>query len=694
MKNFKRVLSLALAALMVIGGLVIAPVDAKAASASDVIINEVYGGGGNSNATYTNDYVVLYNKGNEDVSLSGWSIQYRNATSTNAFSGIVNLGGTIQAGKYYVIKLAAGTSVKDKPFPTTTIVNAENTSVNLGGTNATVLLAKTQTAISDVTDENVVDLVGIGTANVWEGSGKAPAFSSQKSVIREKDANGIPVDTNNNNADFITTTPDLTIYNNKTSANPIPEYGTSAEVLDAAIALGNGDTLGSQTVEGKVTQIKEAFNGYYGNVTVEIKVDGYEDYPITCNRLKDGAINSILVGDTIKVKGTVNKDAEGDLSMANGCQLITYTPATGHTAVPDLTDPTPEQIVNAAYALQAGQSLKEDWAVDAVIVGEITSSDSKYTFNIQVGELTEKLILVYELKNAKSGVDISTFKAGDTINISGTWTNYVNESGAETIAITGGYANSHTPKNTGSGEGGSGSGEGGSGEGEGGSGSATTITIDDALAATTGTECTVKGVVTMIEGKNVFIQDATGAICIYLKDALEEGALKLGDTIEAQGEKDAYKGLPELKNATYTKSSGMTLSAKETTIGALTTSDICKYVKLTGLEVLEIDDNNAQYSAPNIKVTDGTNEIQIYKAVVNKNGNEWAIKVGDKINVLAAVGVNNSTLQLRTTNAEEITVVTGGIDNTGDVDTTAVVFIIFAGITLVGLSVLGKKKFA
>ena len=41
MKNFKRVLSLALAALMVIGGLVVAPVDAKAA---DTTYSRVYDG--------------------------------------------------------------------------------------------------------------------------------------------------------------------------------------------------------------------------------------------------------------------------------------------------------------------------------------------------------------------------------------------------------------------------------------------------------------------------------------------------------------------------------------------------------------------------------------------------------------------------------------------------------------------------
>src|SRR4029450_12353334 len=43
---------------------------------SDVVISQIYGGGGNSNATYHNDYVELYNRGGSAVDLTGWSLQY------------------------------------------------------------------------------------------------------------------------------------------------------------------------------------------------------------------------------------------------------------------------------------------------------------------------------------------------------------------------------------------------------------------------------------------------------------------------------------------------------------------------------------------------------------------------------------------------------------------------------------------
>ncbi len=182
-----------------------------------------------------------------------------------------------------------------------------------------------------------------------------------------------------------------------------------------------------------------------------------------------------------------------------------------------------------------------------------------------------------------------------------------------------------------------------------------TVSIAEALAGANGTEFTVKGVVTLLDGKNVYIQDSTGGICLFF-DSTPSG-ISLGDTVIGTGKKAEFNGLPELANATLQKSSGMTLAPVAKTIGKLTTADICKYVKISGVEVTEVFDNNGKYSAPNITVKDGSGKtIQIYKAVVGKDENGWKVKVGDKLNVTAAVGVYNSTLQLRTTLESEIEV--------------------------------------
>ena len=178
------------------------------------------------------------------------------------------------------------------------------------------------------------------------------------------------------------------------------------------------------------------------------------------------------------------------------------------------------------------------------------------------------------------------------------------------------------------------------------------ITIAEALAAPSGTaDLRVTGVVTLVDGQNIYLQDTTGASCAR---GTADG-IALGDTVTATGTRGDYNGLPQLNNATFEKGEGMMLEAKTTTIDALTTADICSYVKLEHLTVTEVYDNNGVYAQPNITVTDGTNTIQIYKAVVDKQQDgSWAVAVDDTITVSAAVSVHNTTLQLRNTNANEI----------------------------------------
>lgn len=195
-----------------------------------------------------------------------------------------------------------------------------------------------------------------------------------------------------------------------------------------------------------------------------------------------------------------------------------------------------------------------------------------------------------------------------------------------------------------------------------------TVSIAEALAGEKDAEFTVKGVVTLFDGKNVYIQDSTGGICLYFNST--PSGISLGDTVIGTGKKAEFKGLPELTNATLQKSSGMKLSAAAKTIGELTTADICTYVKISNVEVTEVFDDSGSYSAPNITVEDDSGKtIQIYKAVVGKDGDGWKVKVGDRLNVTAAVGVYNGTFQLRTTLESEIEVLGAtpeGPINTGD----------------------------
>ena len=68
-----------------------------------VVISQIYGGGGNSGATYKNDFIELHNTGPAPVNITGWSVQYASSTG-NSWTNKTNLTGIIQPGAYFLIQ--------------------------------------------------------------------------------------------------------------------------------------------------------------------------------------------------------------------------------------------------------------------------------------------------------------------------------------------------------------------------------------------------------------------------------------------------------------------------------------------------------------------------------------------------------------------------------------------------------------
>jgi len=99
------------------------------ATSPDVLVNEVYGGGGNTGAPYANDFVELYNRGAGSVSLTGWSVQYGSASGATWL--VTPLSGSIAAGRHYLVKLAAGTS-GGAALPTPDATGTTNLSATAG----------------------------------------------------------------------------------------------------------------------------------------------------------------------------------------------------------------------------------------------------------------------------------------------------------------------------------------------------------------------------------------------------------------------------------------------------------------------------------------------------------------------------------------------------------------------------------
>ena len=72
---------------------------------AQIVISQVYGGGGNSGATLKNDFIELYNRGAASVTLNGWSIQYGSSTGTFSATNTKSIpdGTVILPGKYFLI---------------------------------------------------------------------------------------------------------------------------------------------------------------------------------------------------------------------------------------------------------------------------------------------------------------------------------------------------------------------------------------------------------------------------------------------------------------------------------------------------------------------------------------------------------------------------------------------------------------
>jgi predicted extracellular nuclease len=176
-----RVLLAAIAAFTILA----AP---ASAASPDIVVSQVYGGGGNAGATLRNDFIELYNRGNEPVSVNGWSVQYASAAGT--FSASTPLTGTIRPGNHYLVQEAAGSGgTQDLPTPNAT---------------GAIAMSATSGKVRVVTGgDEVRDLVGYGAANQFE-TAPTPALTNTTAALRGADG---ATDTDNNAADFTIGTP-------------------------------------------------------------------------------------------------------------------------------------------------------------------------------------------------------------------------------------------------------------------------------------------------------------------------------------------------------------------------------------------------------------------------------------------------------------------------------------------------------
>lgn len=282
----------------------------QALAVSDVVISQVYGGNGSS---FNRDFVELYNRGSAPVNITGWSIQYASATGTGNFSSnpVTAVSGTLAPGQYYLVGMATATGGTALPTPDATgTVNLSSTAGKVVLVNSTTGLACNGSTAQPCTATQlaaIVDLVGYGSANFFEGAGAAPAPTATSAVRR---LGGGCADTDNNSADF---------------------------AVDTAVPRNSSTVVAACTPGQPVVPACPAFStvqGIAGSSAITA-TDG--DDVVTAAAITSGGVPGITLGTVTPAAtpgGTARVRVEVAASLATGsyAPVVTFTNASSQTA--------------------------------------------------------------------------------------------------------------------------------------------------------------------------------------------------------------------------------------------------------------------------------------------------------------------------------------------------------------------------
>jgi 5'-nucleotidase len=291
-----------------------------------LVINEVYGAGGNSGAVYNADYVELYNPTKDAVSLGGLNLQYRAAN--NNVGGTVALSGTVGAGKTFLVQMSSAAS-NGAALPTPDQVSSTNITMAAAG-GQTILGTATTYGTSDLAGAaGVVDMVGTSGAQSFEKAAATVAATTTQSVNRA--ANG--ADSDSNATDISLAAPSPTSGGGggtTTPTDPPPTSGTVAPIAeiqgkDAATSPKAGQTV---TTQGVVTAAYPTggFNGYYlqtgGTGGANDATPGASD-AVFVYAPSLGAANFPAVGASVQVTGAVSEFGGSTQITSNAVTPVT-----------------------------------------------------------------------------------------------------------------------------------------------------------------------------------------------------------------------------------------------------------------------------------------------------------------------------------------------------------------------------------
>ncbi|WP_185816931.1 choice-of-anchor D domain-containing protein [Hymenobacter metallilatus] len=280
-------------------------------TAGQVLISQVYGGGGNSQAPYNADFIELHNTTSSDLVVGGYSVQYASASGSSWVSLTIPANTTIAAGGYYLIR-ASNTGSNGASLPTPDLT----TNFSMSSTAAKIALVGNATPLNgSCPSANVLDLVGYGAAATCAEGQPTSDLSNTTAALRQ---NSGCLDTQDNSTDFSVTAP--APRNSASPANictPQPEIN----LAQAGTNLPVGSTL--------------AFGSTAQATTVSLTVDIQN---------KGNAVLNLTGTPVVSITGTHAADftvtqPSASTVAANGSVSVTvsFTPSGGGTRTATLT---------------------------------------------------------------------------------------------------------------------------------------------------------------------------------------------------------------------------------------------------------------------------------------------------------------------------------------------------------------------
>ncbi len=291
-----------------------------------LVISQMYGGGGNTGAPFTNDFVELYNPTASAFSLSGLSLQYAAATSA-AWNSVALPNASVLPGHYFLIQAAAGTTVTNVPLtPTPDFIVSGNGSsgnaLNFSATAGKVVIANGTAALTVACPaaSAYVSLIGFGTtANCFEGTAPAPAPSNTTADLRTNPN----VDNRNNAADYTTGAP--TPHNSGSASVPVTPPTVAIHTIQgvkSTTAATISPYAGQQvTTTGVVTAVLP--NAFF----LQARDADADANPLTPEGLEvfTNSRPTVTLGNFVQVSGTVQTFP---------------APTASHTPATEITSPT------------------------------------------------------------------------------------------------------------------------------------------------------------------------------------------------------------------------------------------------------------------------------------------------------------------------------------------------------------------